>query len=497
MTGGTSPPWPAPGPRECDFQPIAQQGINDPLNAYPHSMAWFKDHLYVGTTRANLCALSVSKVKTNIDVWPVKCPKNLYELDMRAQLHRWAGPQGGWEEIGRAPLIMGREDFEVPREIGYRGMTVFRGLSDEEDCLYTSTYASAKGYGCNILRSIDGINFDPIPMPKGFGKDVLTLRLLIPFKGRLFTAPTGLSGDPNVSFAARIFETRDPLSGEWEPVNEPSFGDKRNIVVFEMLAFGDHLYAGTGTLGGYQLWRTDGEGKPPYKWERILEQGAYRGKENQGAASLCVFNGALYVGSGIQHGGIDVANKTGPAGPELVRVHPDGSWDLIVGTKRTLPDGREVKPLSGYGPGFGSFFNGYFWRMGVHDGWLYLGTFNWSLMMSYSRKHNWPPLFRSLFEKIGPKGVMEKFGGAEVYRTADGENWLPVTTDGFGTPYNYGIRGFCSTPHGMVIGTVNPFAPKVADIDAEGRLLSYLDNPRGGLELWLGKNRPAASISGG
>jgi len=30
----------------------------------------------------------------------------------------------------------------------------------------------------------------------------------------------------------------------------------------------------------------------------------------------------------------DVVNKTGPAGPELVRVRPDGSWDLIVGMAR-------------------------------------------------------------------------------------------------------------------------------------------------------------------
>ncbi|MEO1043703.1 MAG: hypothetical protein AAFX52_15590 [Pseudomonadota bacterium] len=497
LAGGTPPPWPGAGPSASDFSPIAMQGIGDPLNAYPHSMAWFRNHLYVGTTRANLCALSVSKVKTNIDVWPVECPKDLYDLDMRAQIHRWGGPGSDWEELSRAPLITGRDGSTVPREIGLRGMTVFQGESDDEPCLYVSTYASARGYGCNILRTEDGRNFDPIPMPKEFGQDVLTLRLLIPFKGRLFTAPTGRSGDPNVSFAARILESTDPAKGDWRPVNEPSFGDPKNIVVFEMLGFGDHLYAGTATLEGYQLWRSRCEGEPPYHWERVLERGAYRGKENQGVASLCVFNGALYVGSGIQHGGIDVANKTGPAGPELIRVFEDGTWELLVGAERELPDGRKIAPKSGFGPGFNSFFNGYFWRMGVHNGWLYLGTFNWALMMSYSRKDGWPDLFRRFYGHLGPDGVRDKLSGAHLYRSADGENWLPVTTDGFGSPYNYGIRAICSTPHGVCIGTVNPFAPKVAEIDKNGQLLGYKENPRGGFELWLGDTKEPFPISGG
>ena len=37
-----------------NFRKISQNGFGDGYNAYPHSMIWFKDHLYVGTTRANL-----------------------------------------------------------------------------------------------------------------------------------------------------------------------------------------------------------------------------------------------------------------------------------------------------------------------------------------------------------------------------------------------------------------------------------------------------------
>jgi len=43
-----------PGLREDNFRKICVNGFGDPLNAYPHSMMWFKDRLYVATTRANL-----------------------------------------------------------------------------------------------------------------------------------------------------------------------------------------------------------------------------------------------------------------------------------------------------------------------------------------------------------------------------------------------------------------------------------------------------------
>jgi len=478
--------WPDPGPTIADFQCIAKAGITDAYNAYPHSMLWFRDRLYIGTTRANLCALKVSKLKTNIELWPVECPDNLYDIDMRAQVHAWT-PNAGWSEVFRAPFITGRDGTQVPRELGYRGMTAFKGESDQHECLYLSTYASARGRGCNILRSEEGISFEPIALPPEFGS-ILTLRLLVPFKGRLFTSPTGVAGgNPNMSNLVTIYETRDPAKGEWRKACEPGFGDKTNLTIFEMTTFGDHLYAGTGNLNGYQVWRTRGEGDPPYEWEKILTNGAYRGKNNQGVASFCAHKDALYIGSGIQHGGIDVANKTGPAGPELIRVHPDGRWDLIVGGARSTPDGEKA-PLSGFGPGFNSPFNGYFWRMGSHKGWLYLGTFNWSIMMSFAKQETWPDLFRRVYDRLGHASVFENLGGSELYRSFDGENWLPVTTNGFDNPYNYGIRAIESTPYGVAIGTVNPFAPRVAQLGANRQILGYADNPRGGLEIWIGDN---------
>lgn len=467
-----------------DFRRIATNGLGDPLNAYCHSMNWFRDHLYIGTTRSNLCMLKFSKLDVQLENWPVECPDDLYEQDMRAQIHRYDPRAESWTEIFRSPMMIGRDGSNIPRDVGYRCLAVFQGEQDQEPALYASTFASARGRGTNILRSVDGLEFEAVTKPDAFGEAVYTLRLLVPFKGRLFTAATGRPGaNPNVSNLTLVFETRDPLGGPWVAASEPDFGDPGNLSIFEMNSYGDYLYAGTANLKGYQVWRTRAEGNPPYLWERVLTEGAYRGKNNQGVAAFCGFKGAVYVGSGIQRGGIDPANDTGPAGSELVRIHPDGQWDLIVGEARDTPDGRK-EPLSGFGPGYDSIFAGYFWRIGTHDGWIYVGTFDWSIMAIYSGKEVWPAFFRTLYHRVGAAKIFQTLSGAAVYRSHDGENWLPVTTNGFDNPYNYGIRNIVSTPIGLAIGTVNPFAPRVLPPGAPPG--AYQDNPRGGFEVWLG-----------
>lgn len=479
-----------PGLSQSAFSCIAKNGFGDKLNSYPHSMAWFNGVLYVGTTRSNLCMFKVSKIEKRLDRWPVECPDYLYDQDMRAQI--WAfdprkavpgKPNSGWRLRSRSPWI-DADGEKLPRELGYRGMCVFQGETDDHPHLYVATYAPARGFGARILRSADGKSFEEIPMPEGFDPSIITLRLIVPHRGWLFTSPTGTAGgNPNASGRAVIYGSTDPARGDWQLVNTPGFGRGKNIGVFEMIGCGEYLYAGTANPGGYEIWRTRTDGAPPFVWECVVENGAFRGPLNQGVASFCVHQGQVYAGSGIQHGGIDRANGLGPAGPELIRIHEDGTWDLIVGTERMTPAGRKV-PLSGYAPGFNNPFNGYFWSMESHDGWLYLGTFDWTVMIRYSEIDGWPAPMRRMLERFGIERLIAMLGGAELYRSRDGENWLPVTTQGFLNEFNYGIRTMTSTPVGLAIGFVNPFGPKVGEeIDGNFR---YVANPDGGLEVWLG-----------
>ena len=58
--------------------------------------------------------------------------------------------------------------------------------------------------------------------------------------------------------------------------------------------------------------------------------------------------------------------------------------------------------------------------------------------------------------------IIEKFGGADLWKTKDGINWEPVTLSGFKNSRNYGIRRTVTITDEdgkdhLWIGTGNPF----------------------------------------
>lgn len=469
-----------PGFSSHDFQLIAHGGFGDGMNAYAHSMAWFKGHLYVATTRGNFPFMK-ARLPIGMDVWPVECPQDPFDLDMHAEIWRYDVAAGEWERVFKAPRIIGSHGKPIPRELGFRGMITYTPPGSDDEVLLISTWSPARGPGPHILASRDGRSFTPTCEPGLNGLPVTTIRTMVSFKGRVFTTPAGSrGGNPNVSSHSVVYESRNPLEGQWEPVSAFGFGDPGNLTIFEMCGFGDHLYVGTFNVEGFQVWRSTVEGEAPYHFEKVIDRGAWRGRNNQCVLSMTPFKGALYVGSGIQGGGIDKQNKVGPAAPELIRIHADGQWDLIVGDDRDTPDG--VKPaLSGYLPGFDNFCNGYFWRMVEHDGWLYLGTFEWSSILGYANRRSWPQVFANLINHVSPQLILERQSGFDLYRSRDGENWVPVTTNGMDNPYNMGLRTLVSSPYGLFLGTANPFGPKIMPLGGT----RYVPNPRGGCEVFF------------
>jgi len=250
-----------------------------------------------------------------------------------------------------------------------------------------------------------------------------------------------------------------------------------------MTVYNGYLYAGTGNNEeGFQIWKTDAEGFPPYKWKKVFSHGGFRGKENQGVVSMTQFKGRLYVGSGII-GGYDREKNVGPASPELFRLDPDDFWELIIGEPRITPEGLKV-PLSGLGAGFNSPTVGYFWSLCEHEGCLYLGTYDITSWLPYIRLDNWPRRIRQAVEQYGIEEILETWAGFDLWRSWDGVRWFPVSRNGFGNSYNYGVRTMASSPFGLFIGAANPFAPTVA-VQRLG-VWKYVPNFRGGLEIWLG-----------
>jgi SAM-dependent methyltransferase len=483
-----------------NFIPLARNGFGDPANAYAHSMAWFKGKLYAGIARYCYHANRPYNLGESFEVFPVQLREFNWDLDWRAQIWRYDPLQLAWDNIHTSPMCKGSMGFDVPKQIGFRDMAVFQGKQDNAAALYTASWGSHMGAGPFILRSTDGNIFEEAASNdrQYFGSQ--TLRSLEVFKDRLFTIPAGRDSGVDGAHdfqAGVVLESCDPAHGGWKPVSEPFFGDPENVMLFDMTSFNGFLYVGTmNPYTGFQIWKTDGEGPTPYRWHKVLSNGAYRGKLNEGVCSFCAFGDYLYVGSGIYAGGYDRIFDVGPGAPELIRLNKDDTWELITGEPRHTPDGLQV-PISGFGPGFNNPFVGYFWRMCVHDGWLYLGTLVWSPWIPFSQKNLWPDHLKKMAEPIPFDRFLSDFGGFDLWRSRNGHKWYPITRNGFGNPFNCGVRSMVSTPHGLAVSCVNLFGPEVATKRAAG--WRYEKNPRGGVEIWLGTHQPpdkAINING-
>ncbi len=201
---------------------------------------------------------------------------------------------------------------------------------------------------------------------------------------------------------------------------------------------------------GYVIVKTKAEGEPPYEFETVLAHGAYGPTPSKSAISELVYRDQLYIGT----------DK--PA--EIIRLHPDDTWDLVVGTPRETPEGWKY-PLSGMDNGFDWKLNIHIYRMAEYGGELYAGTAD-----NATRYRNNP-----LYEDF----VKDKLG-FDLYKSPDGWHWKKLTTNGFGRPFQMGIRTFANTPYGLFFGS-----------------FSYWE----GCRIWLstpaveGENRTRASAS--
>lgn len=468
-----------------NFRQLAKNGIGDPANAYVHGMAWFEGRLYCGMTRNSFKLLKLFPPidPPALDPWPVDVPPRVQDLDMQGQIWRWTPGTDAWELAYRSPMIAGKQGEPAPRDLGYRGMTVFQGKADSKPMLYVSTMSTvARGCAAHVLRSEDGLNFEPACEP-GIGNDnISTFRELVAFDGYLYAPPAGEGIQFNSNRSGVLMRSNDPRPGNWEVAGDLGFGDPTNNGIFMMTVANGQLYAGTfNNFEGYQVWTTPPCGDGPLRWRKVIDKGAHRGPLSEIAMGMAEFDGALYVGSSVQNGGYDRTNLVGPAAGEIIRIWPDDSWDLLVGQPRETPDGMKY-PLSGIGPGFDNIFSGYTWRMCDHEGWLYVTTFDWSVFLQYA--HRPSPTAKRLVNAHSFEQLAEIGGGFELWRTKDGVSWIPVSINGMGNPYNYGGRTMVSTPQGLALGTANVFGGK-----SPARFASrwqYVENPDGGAEVFLG-----------
>lgn len=450
-----------------EFQRIAINGFarwgGDANNTWAWSMAWFKGKLYVGTGRQPDCiTLLTSDVRLGTSFYPPavlsgQCPEPpVLAESLAAEIWQFDPANGQWQKVYESPqdlpVDVNGQTIMSARDIGYRGMTSHVEPNGTE-ALYVGGVTSGSIYdpdvngintfpGPRLLRSVDGVNWAPVPAPPGtylgeLGNEFVTtetkvrsFRSLQSFGGKLFASAGSFVG------SGFVIASEDPAAGgnAWFRASGPW----EDLPVWKLEVFNNRLYATTGFTKdekpdgeGYGVYRTDATGPAPFNFIPVVTQGGFQTDplvRAPNGLSMAVHNGQLYVGT----------NRP----TELIRVNPDDTWDLLVGEPRMTPTGMKA-PLSGFGIGFGSWFNGHFWRMASHQGKLFLGTWDWAIALQ-----GLPSLFE-IFDR-----AFTGHGGFDLYRTEDGVHWTAVTQTGMGDNNNSGLRTLRSTPAGLFFGTM-------------------------------------------
>jgi hypothetical protein len=503
-----------------DFTPVASGGFGDPHNGLAWSMEWFKGRLYVGTLRDLLWLFKKVGNYPYLDPYPVPMPP-LAEMDLRAQIWRYTPGAESWERVYTSPLItpslqrpagpflwrrllgtprilrmlrrQGRQRratvlirallgfglewaragfrMQVARDMGYRNMAIYTDRHETE-----ALYMASFGAGSHLLRTTDGTAFEVVTNPSLKRNKACGFRPLVSFKGRLYGSPVGAY----FSSYPVVLEADDPARGAvdpavWRPVSTPGFGDPDNVSIAEMEVFQDHLYAGTGNLNGYQVWKTAATGSPPYRWQQVVADGGQKGPPGPfTVVSMYPFGEWLYVGSGRAPAALETLE---PTPGELIRIAPDDTWEVVAGAPRETQQGFKA-PVSGMPGGFGNPFAMYVWRMVAHQGWLYAGFNDATTILYYTP---WNRVGPRAAHRIDQHGGVEKFleaeGGFDLWCTQDGVDGTCVTRTGFGNPFNNGVRTFKSTPFGLFVGSQNFFTEAKDPVTGE---------LRGGVDIWLG-----------
>ncbi|MGA9859721.1 MAG: hypothetical protein WBQ18_17790 [Solirubrobacteraceae bacterium] len=445
---------------------LAQHGFGDPQNNFAWSMAWFKGKLYVGTGRDVKCVENVTDqfyfpFENNYVTNPAPdthCPRNPYNLDLRAEIWQYTPHTGTWRMVYRAPADIRNPRARgkyVARDIAYRGMTVMRG-SDGRQALFISGVTTdeylpelAHSHPPRLLRTYDGLHFHDIAVPiivhyvgEFFDHRPIGFRGLQVWNHRLYVlASTALTGD------GAVFEVRNPFAdkAQFTQVSPP------NIHVFEMETFDGRLYFGSGSFAhGYGVYRTLSTRVPshaPWKLKAVVTGGA--GNPQQvSVVSMHAFKGHLYVGAaGWWHPGTGLAQP--PA--ELIRIgHRDG-WEVVAGDPRKGPDGQWRYPISGLPGGFGNSFNAHLWRITDEGGALFVGTNDWSWDLKNTKA--WAPKAWRLVSRVLQPGF-----GFDLWKSCDGVTWSPVTRNAFGVDSeDFGVRTLVPVPSsdGFILGTAN------------------------------------------
>ena len=431
---------------------------NAKQNNYCWSMEEMGDYLYIGTARNILYSILSNQVFGDIPIPEILEPEN---VDLRGEIWRCKkNGLGSWELVYKAP--------SQPLGIGFRFMKRYT-TPNQETALYAGLMTLTSDFF--IVKSKDGKNWYPLDS----NIQGSATRTMVEHKGILYMGALQVMGltEP------LLFASTDPENEGWTQIDlkgDPDKNPRGNIDL--LLSFNDRLYVGTGRPTGFELWRTNGPYPLKDDWTLVVDQGAGDAR-NEHPWALTVFKNHIYLGTAIEAAIMSLNPEeqiVPPKGFDVIRIDQNDRWELIVGGLPVVPTnpttGTRGLPLSGYPSGFGNISNAYCWQLEVCGQEMYLGTFSWSILIpvflpllpeilqlllpSYQGgiipDHVWSYLAEMVF--AAGKNVF----GFDLWKTKNGVDWRPVSLNGLGNNYNYGVRKlFLSQNRNLYLGTANPF----------------------------------------
>jgi hypothetical protein len=278
-------------------------------------------------------------------------------------------------------------------------------------------------------------------------------RKMVEYDGKLYAGTLNSAEGANLFCFDPKCPVNDDGSPKWTEVACP-MNKADNISIRTMLEHNGDFYIGTeNNKTGGELWKYNGS-----DWCQIETF-----ENDSSVAELAVYDNKLYVGTWDFTDKFNLyessdCNTFKPVTPVfegcdelsnlgvmqlkvfngkliLGTVNYENGFTLLCTDDPSKTDGWNVITTNG----LGDPSNAYSWSMQEWNDKLYLGTFN-------------DGLFSGIYDPI----PIPMDGRGQLWCSADGENWSQVMDDGFGSPFNYGIRTMTVTSDNrLVMGTAS------------------------------------------
>lgn len=437
--------------------------------------------------------------------------------DWRGRIFRWRfDGRRPWERVYESPVLTHPTYGPVPLDGGYRGMRRF-APPRRPPALYVATFGGLAGY-TRLLRF--GRRFRPGDEPEEVFRAAgsQSLRAIEVHRGLLCIGTFGnevwCSADPPVQPPPVPGSPPGSTVG-WERVGGPEHfgatgGDPALSGIWQFLSWNGWLYAVVGTgvdvknpdAGGFALLKgrpgpapagaaAEGGAASAWEWVPIVGAGGRYprglGDPANAAAGLYPFKRRVYVGTFFDVPGVAAQLADGSADyalshwspAQIYRFDAADNWQMVIGD----PNGHFPERIGNHGAGFfdASPLQRLLLPPPLDEANLSLVPYVW-WMASYNRKLYAATFDARVFLDIADAGTLAAFGvtdpgagerlaqvkelfatfnpnpaGFDLWVSADGVKWSPVTRDGFGDPFNYGARTLLRTRRGLFVGTANPF----------------------------------------